>query len=195
MTNHLPMPPYDELSKYLKYDPHIGVGIWLVRLSSRVRTETVAGTLAPSGYVLIKYKQKIYKAHRLFWFLQTKHDPAHLTIDHIDKNKSNNKFLNLRLANKSHQQHNKFKPHNNVSGEKGVCWLKGRQRYQAYIKINGKQTHLGYYKIFEQAVAVRQAKELELYGQFSPLHQLNNDQQLILNNNDQQLCLLGHQSL
>jgi hypothetical protein len=174
MTNSLPMPPYDELSQHLKYDPHIGVGIWLVKLRNRKRAGTVAGTVGSDGYLRINYKRKIYQAHRLFWFLQTRHDPAHLTIDHIDQNKLNNKFLNLRLANKNQQQHNQSKPLNNISGEKGVCWVKDRQKYKAYIRNNGKQINLGYYKTFEQAVAVRQAKELELFGQFSPLHQLTN---------------------
>ena len=194
MTNFLPMPPYNELSQHLKYDPHIGVGIWIGKRSNRVQIGTVAGTVGSNGYLEIKYKSKKYKAHRLFWFLQTRHDPTHLTIDHIDQNKLNNKFLNLRLANKNQQQHNQSRPRNNVSGGKGVHWLKNRQKYQAYIKNNGKQIHLGCYKTFEQAVAVRQAKELELYGQFSPLHQSNNDQRLILDNNHQQLSLLRHPS-
>jgi hypothetical protein len=191
---NLPMPPYDELSRHIQYDPDTGVGIWLVSLSNRAKVGTIAGT-SKNQYLNIQYKNKLYKAHRLFWFLQTGQDPGPLTIDHIDQNPLNNKFFNLRLANRSQQQHNKSKPYNNTSGHKGVSWNKTKQKYHAYIKLNGKKIHLGSYKIFEQAVAARQAKELELHGEFSPLHQTNNDQRLILDNNNQQLSFLRHPSL
>ena len=170
MTNHLPMPPYNELSQHLKYDPYTGLGIWLVSLSNRTQVGTIAGTTS-NQYCNIMYKNKLYKAHRLFWFLQTGFDPGPLTIDHIDQNPLNNKFFNLRLANKSQQQHNTSKPCNNTSGHKGVSWNKTKQRYCAYIKLDNKKIHLGSYKTLEQAVAARQAKELELHGEFSPRHQ------------------------
>ena len=195
MANYLPMPPYDELSRHLKYNPCTGVGTWIVSFRNQTRAGTIAGSINSNGYVLIIFKSKSYKAHRLFWFLQTGHDPGRLTIDHIDQNKLNNKFSNLRLASKSQQQHNRSERLDNKSGHRGVIWHKSKQKYYAYITINGKQIALGHYKTFEQAVTVRQAKELELHGNFSPLHQINNDQRLILDNNDQQLSLLRHPSI
>ena len=195
MANHLPMPPYDELSGHLKYDPCTGLGTWLVSRRNQTRAGTTAGSISSTGYILIIFKSKSYKAHHLSWFLQTGHDPGQLTIDHIDQNKLNNKFSNLRLATKSQQQHNRSDRLDNKSGHRGVIWQKSRQMYEAYISINGKQIHLGRYKTFEQAVAARQAKEFELHGEFSPLHQTNNDQRLILDNNNQQLSLLRHSSL
>jgi hypothetical protein len=190
--DHLPMPPYDELSRHLKYDPYNGIGTWILPRHSRLQVGALAGTHS-RGYLSIKFKRKAYKAHRLFWFLQTKHDPGELTIDHIDQNKLNNKFINLRLANNKQQQYNISLLRNNTSGHKGVAFHKTKQKYYAYIKDNGRLISLGHYKTFEQAVAVRQAKQLELHGEFSPLHQFNNDQ-LFLDNNDRQLSLLWHPS-
>ena len=187
------MPPYDELSRHLKYDPLTGVGTWLVSISNNVQAEEPAGTLHRNKYLRIKYKAKIYISHRLFWFLQTGHDPRGLTVDHIDRNGLNNKFCNLRLANGNEQQHNKSKYINNTSGCKGVYWDKLEQKYIARIYFHNKQIYLGRYKIFEEAVAARQAKELELFGEFSPLHRLNNDK-LLLDHDEQQLSVFWHPS-
>ena len=187
------MPPYNELSRYLKYNPDTGIGIWIASPGRRVKAQTIAGYYN-KGYLQIAYKKRLYRGHRLFWYLQTKEDPKNFTIDHIDQNKANNKFCNLRLATQTQQRQNIFIHKNNTTGFRGIRWREHSQRYEARIALNGKRIQLGLYKTLDQAVAVRQAKELELYGEFSPLHQLNNDQQFILDNNDQQLSLLWHPS-
>ena len=193
MANFLPMPPYDELSKYLKYNPETGIGIWIALRGNQVKSQTVAGSYS-RGYLNIMYKHKTYKGHRLFWYLQTKEDPGRLTVDHIDQNKANNKFCNLRLATQTQQRQNIIIYKNNTTGVRGICWREHLQRYEARIALDGKRIQLGSFKTFNEAVAARQAKELEIYGQFSPLHQTNNDQRLILDNNDQQLSLFRHSS-
>jgi len=190
---HLPMPPYDELSQDIKYDPDTGVGTWIASPGNQVKSQTVAGCYS-GGYLSITYKHKIYKGHRLFWYLQTKEDPGHLTVDHIDQNKANNKFCNLRLATQTQQKQNIIIHKNNTTGVRGIRWREHLQRYEARIALDGKRIQLGSFKTFNEAVAARQAKELELYGKFSPLHQLDNDHRLILDNNDQQLSLLWHPS-
>ena len=175
MANYKPMPPYDELSWHLKYDPITGVGTWLVSRKNKAQKGALAGCLGRDGYVYIRYKAKLFLAHRLFWFLQTGHDPGALEVDHIDRNRSNNKFYNLRLANKNQQGRNKSERIDNTSGHRGVCWDKESQKYAVQIFFNKKMLKVGRYKTFEQAVAARQAKELELFGEFSPLYRLNND--------------------
>ena len=191
---HLPMPPYDELSKYLKYNPETGVGTWIVSPCNRIKSLTIAGCYNRMGYLDIKYKNKLYRGHRLFWYLQTKKDPSHFTIDHIDQNKANNKFCNLRLATHTQQCQNVFIYKNNTTGVRGIRWREFRQRYEARIVFDGKRIQLGSFRTFDQAVAARQSKELELYGEFSPLHQLKNDQRFIIDNHDQQLSLFRHSS-
>ena len=193
MAGYKPMPPYDELSRHLKYDPFTGVGTWIVSLGAAKAGRRAGSLNTARGYLDIRYKGKDYRSHRLFWFLQTGHDPGTLTIDHIDRNKLNNKFCNLRLASLSQQEYNKFKRLDNTSGHRGVSWNKTKQRYQAYIKYNKKSICLGHYKTFEQAIAARQAKELKLFGEFSPLYRLNNDQ-LLPDHDQQQLSVLWHPS-
>jgi len=65
-------------------------------------------------------------------------------IDHIDHNKLNNSIENLRITNGTGNQQNR----KNV---KGYYFDKKMNKYQAYIKVNGKNIHLGYYIIEEEA--------------------------------------------
>lgn len=190
----LSMPAFDELSQRIKYNPNTGIGIWLVSPSNNVKIGAIAGVVT-SGYLRIRYKGKRYLAHRMFWFLHTGYDPGQLCIDHVDENKLNNKFSNLRLATHQQNNFNITKIKSNTSGHRGVTWHEKGQKYRAYIRFKAQDFHLGMHKTFEQAVKARQAKELELFGPFSPLHQFSNDQQFILDNNDQQLSLLRHPSL
>lgn len=47
----------------------------------------------------------------------------------------------------------------NKSGHKGVVWVDSRQKWRAYIGIQGKQVNLGYYAKKEEAIAARKAAE------------------------------------
>ena len=69
-------------------------------------------------------------------------------VDHIDRNPSNNRAWNLRLATIRGNSWNtkKFtgalKPYSNQKGQK---------RWRAAIRVEGKQHHLGYYSSEEKA--------------------------------------------
>jgi hypothetical protein len=188
-----PLPSFSKLSQYIKYDPYCGIGVWLMPPNNRVKIGAIAGKIN-NGYAKITFQRKTYMAHRLFWLLHTGYDPGQLTVDHIDQNKTNNKFNNLRLATLSEQQRNICIRANNKSGHRGVYWNAKNQKYEAQITNNQKLMYIGQYDTLNAAIAARQAKELEIYGEFSPLHQLKNDQRLIIDNNDQQLSFLRHTS-
>lgn len=190
------LPPFEKLSKFIKYNPNNGLAVWITSPGNQVKINTIAGKINKrTGYVQICFAGEVYAAHRLFWLLQTKNDPLPFQIDHIDKNRLNNKFCNLRLATFAENQRNKSLHRNNTTGCRGVYWVEEQQKYRVKIHFNKACFNLGHYKTFEQAVAVRQAKELELHGKFSPLHQINNDQRLILDDNDQQLSFFRHPGL
>ena len=65
-------------------------------------------------------KKKCLLLHRLVFILKTGEEPK-LSIDHIDINKSNNQFENLRLATAKQQNHHRNKQKSNTSGFIGVC--------------------------------------------------------------------------
>lgn len=65
-------------------------------------------------------EKKRLQLHVFVWILKTGEEPK-LTIDHIDRNSSNNQFSNLRLATRQEQSQHRGKQKNNSSGYIGVC--------------------------------------------------------------------------
>lgn len=95
--------------------------------------------------------------------------PNGYVTDHINGNKLDNQRDNLRIGTQSQNMMNRGKQKNNTSGYKGVHWNKQHQKWQAVVKFDGKQKHLGYFdNAFLASLAyIKGAKEL--YGEFSGL--------------------------
>lgn len=133
---------FELLAELFTYDPESGV---LRRKIDRYKRidEGVAGSVGARGYLLVGIDNKTYYVHRLVWFMTHGRWPDGV-IDHIDGNPLNNKLANLRDASRAINTQNTLKPRGKqqllgVSLHRGKYWKAG-------IKVNGKQTHLGYFK-------------------------------------------------
>lgn len=93
------------------------------------------------GYVVVQIDGKSYKVHRLIFLMHHGYLPE--KIDHVDCNKQNNRIENLREATHTQNLMNRPKYRSNTSGYKGVSLHKKTQKWQASIRINGKQNYLG----------------------------------------------------
>jgi hypothetical protein len=105
-----------------------------------------------NGYFMVNLckggKRKTFHVHRLvaMGFLAHIPDGHNLVVDHINENPLDNRLSNLRIV--THR--------NNLSRRKrdlptGVSWNKRTKKYRAYIQIDGKQIHLGYFSTPEEA--------------------------------------------
>ena len=110
----------------------------------------VAGGFNDEGYINICMRGILYRAHVIAWFYMTAEYPT-TDIDHVDGDRKNNCFSNLRLASRSQNISNSKKSVNNTSGYKGVCFSKRDGKFVAQIKCNKKRYHLGYYNNPEEA--------------------------------------------
>ena len=100
------------------------------------------------GYVVIGLnhnKKKYFLLAHQFAFFVT-HNKTTECIDHINGKKSDNRILNLREVT---QQENHF----NRKTAKGYYYNKTANKYQAQIKLNGKDMYLGYFDKPEEARA------------------------------------------
>lgn len=86
-----------------------------------------------------------------------------LTLERVDVNLGYSK-VNCVWATWKDQGFNKRKLKNNKSGKTGVRWATKSNKWQARIGVDGKDISLGYFESFEEAVAAREAAELEYYG-------------------------------
>lgn len=136
---------YEQLVAKLKYDPDTGV-------FTRVSTGYKAGTINSCGYVRIFFEKKAYLAHRLAVLYMTQKLPT-TDVDHINGNRYDNRWKNLRVVDRTTNAQNRTKPNkNNRSGTIGVHEQKGRWVAQIHTKATGKQ-YLGMYATKDEAIA------------------------------------------
>lgn len=160
---------------HIYYEPASGTIHWKKRIQcfgGGKPAGSVAGT-KKDGYVQIKLFGKVYRAHHIVWLFETGDwPPVGVDVDHIDGNRSNNVFSNLRLATRSQNNLNtgERRRANNTSGHKGVYPTKDG-RWFARIGHKGKILHLGTHDTFEEAKAARLKGEKEIYGEFSSQNQ------------------------
>lgn len=139
-----------DLKRLLRYDPETGVFTWLVKpWKGRVNVGDTAGTVRPDGYVIIRIAQRRYRAHRLAFLYMTGEMPPS-EVDHIDGNRGNNAWLNLRPAEPFENQQNKSIRRDNKSGYAGVSRYRNGG-WQAHIKLQGRNIYLGRFKTPEAA--------------------------------------------
>jgi hypothetical protein len=65
--------------------------------------------------------------------------------DHINGNTLDNQEKNLRPATSAQNAWNRDKYKNNTTGYKGVTFDKGRGKFRAQIRANGRHIHLGWF--------------------------------------------------
>jgi hypothetical protein len=94
--------------------------------------------------------------------------PEGLQVDHINRDKLDNRKNNLRLCNNSQNHMNKNVRVDNSSGHPGVSWSKISNKWHVYLNIDGVRKNLGFYSDIKRAIAARVKAEKKFYKEFSP---------------------------
>lgn len=116
------------------------------------------------GYISGRYNGKFISIHR---YLLGVDDPK-IFVDHIDRNKLNNRRSNLRLCNRTQNQRNYNQRVDNSSGFSGVYWHSRNKRWKVMIHLDGEAYYLGCFEKYEDAVWARFFAELDCYDEFAP---------------------------
>ncbi len=151
----------DELRRILSYSPETGEFCWKIARTGKPPKQF--GVLASNGYLLTRINYKKYLLHRLAWAHTYGYWPE--TVDHINRDKTDNRIANLREATRSQNLANRTV--RAKSGYKGVVRIKGR--YRAGITIGGKSHYLGLYLTPEEAHARYAEEARKVFGEFSCL--------------------------
>jgi len=128
----------------------------------------IASNKSCNGYIRISYQNQMYLAHRLAWFIYYGYLPKEL--DHINRNKSDNRIQNLRECTPSENGANQKSY--GIVGYKGVKRSKTKGKYQAQIGHNNKQYYLGLFDTPELAALAYNKKALEFWGEFACLNEV-----------------------
>lgn len=87
-------------------------------------------------------------------------------IDHIDRNRSNNRLNNLREASRQENGCNMKLRKDSTTGYKGVSIDKKTGRFMSRLTVSGKVWYLGMFSTAKEASDARESKALELQGKF-----------------------------
>lgn len=144
------MTTLDRLKSLYDYNPQTGEFV-----ATTKRRQWGAGRVAGSRskYTMISVDGKKYRAHRLAWLYINGEWPDG-QIDHMNGDKHDNRFANLRVATPAQNSQNILRPRSDcASGFKGVSWRERNQKWHATIRVDGKSKHLGYFHTAEAAHA------------------------------------------
>ena len=145
MTNAAKLPLIDPalVSSLFRYEEAAGRLYWLSRTPDRP-----AGAMA-SQYWAISIFGRRYFAHRLVWAWHTREWPKG-EIDHINGDKLDNRFENLRDVTRRVNKQNIRTPNRNNVGLLGTHLFRNG-RWKSSINVNGRNVHLGYFDTTEEA--------------------------------------------
>jgi hypothetical protein len=152
---------HKELLQHFRYDPDTG--------EFHYRKGNKAGKTTGHdchGYCRIHFKGKFYIRSRLAFFYMTGRFPTE-QIDHRDRNRSNDRWDNLRECDNAHNNANRPAFKNNKSGIKGVSFDRGMQQWRASISVKSKSYYLGCFDTVEAAQLAYLKAATEHFGEFA----------------------------
>jgi hypothetical protein len=167
--NYKSLPELERLKELFTYDSESGQLIARISRKGPLKAGMPVGSLTNSGYLNTKVDGRRYPVSRIIWKLVTGEDPGDCVVDHIDMDKLNNRFSNLRLATVSENGCNSKPRSHNRSGLKGVKRHPSGS-YYAYIRFGADRRYLGTYQTKEEAHAAYCKAAVELHGQFARTH-------------------------
>ncbi len=145
------------------YDPETGAfwrhdGMSLNEFLNTSGYETFKIEVEPGGELVR------VRAHRLAWLIMTGEHPP--TLDHINCDRLDNRFANLREATRAHNAWNRKRASNNTSGVKGVYPGKGG-KWACRVEVHKKRYWLGAYDDLELAEFIVQEFRMTKHGEFA----------------------------
>jgi hypothetical protein len=160
----------------LSYDPDSPSGLmWKEnRYNGKGKTKLfiskgeAAGTFTADGYWRVQMGDKVVSVHRVIWELFNGEIPEDMTIDHIDRDSSNNKIENLRLVAHAVNCRNRSQYSNNKTGFTGVSYFEPKERSPRYTaswftldgKLRSKSFSLSKYGDAALILAVEYRKKM-----------------------------------
>ena len=123
---------YEEAKQLFIYDPVTG---FIRRKGSKFVTAT-----NEQGYLHVHHANKRFKCHRVVWLLHKGEWPKG-EIDHINRNRADNRIENLRDV----PRHINASNRPDAASMTGTSWHPDKRKWKAKIQNNNVCIHIGYF--------------------------------------------------
>jgi len=163
-------PTQHNLKKFCHYDPESGVFKRIKRITwsgSIVECDYVPDKPTKYGYFQLNIFGRPYAIHRLIFLYMTGKFPKN-DVDHINGNRTDNRWCNLRQVTRRENMMNVGIRSNSTTKVTGVSKRKDTGKYQVYIDVKGERIRLGCYDTLDEAAEIRRKATLK-HG-FHPNH-------------------------
>jgi hypothetical protein len=147
----------DKLREILNYSPETGTFTW--------KTGSRAGW-SDQGYNRLDIEGRKYKCSRLAWLWMTGSWPTK-HIDHINLDKADDRWMNLRECNRSQNLGNIRRFKTNKSGAKGVWRDPKRLNWKVQIRVEGTLHYIGRFLSKAEAIAAYREAAIRHRGEFA----------------------------
>ena len=94
-------------------------------------------------------------------------------VDHINRNKLDNRRENLRIVTRGQNVRNIFKRKDSPNKFKGIHYIKAKNKWIARIQINGKRISSGYFLTEEEAAKRYDELAKKYHKEFASLNFLS----------------------
>lgn len=111
------------------------------------------GWISKEGYRKCTINGNTYYTHRVIFFMFNGYWPG--LVDHIDRNKLNNRIENLRDTTFHKNVLNQKVNRTSKSGIKNISWHKASNRWRVQICRNYTVIDIGYFKCIGEAIKAR----------------------------------------
>lgn len=157
----------DRLKQVLSYNEMTGHFVWTDPTGNRVVKGSAAGCVSRStGYLIIGVDGKRWAAATLAWIYVTGRMPNGV-IDHISRDRLDNRFCNLRDATTAQNAANSSVHRDSQFGLKGIEAHPQTGKWRARICVNGRRMSLGLHETPEMAHAAYLAAAAKSFGEYA----------------------------
>lgn len=108
---------------------------------------------------------RIVKMHRIII-----NAPNDVEVDHINRNRIDNRRSNLRLCTRSENATNRARQANSHGRFKGITFAKNANLWRARIHVHGKTIQLGYFQSDIDAARAYDRAAIQYFGEFALLN-------------------------
>lgn len=158
-------PTQQNLKLLCHYDPDTGVFMRIRKITwvgNIVESKSAPTKVTHYGYYQLNIFGRPYAVHRLIFLYMMGHFPEH-DVDHVNGDRVDNRWVNLREVTRRENMMNVGIRSNNTTGVTGVSRRKDTGKYVAYVDVMGQRTLLGNFDTLNEATTTR-FKASEQYG-------------------------------